>query len=183
MGLASLAKGRKFKQLIAGFFRDDGWEIYLRSIGEEGDDMRLAELPFLSFELKNEKTRSLGAWMHQAIEQAHGRIPVVIFKRYGVAAREKQWALMEVGQFNRLLRMATFAGRGRDGRPWSFDSWAGWDLFDDVDDGSGPGGLHLVDGGVGPDVEADDDPDRDQQQALPAEGVPGLLHLPGDDVA
>ena len=187
MGRASLDKGRKFKQLIAGFWRDAGYEVYLRSIGEPGDDMRIEEMPLLSFELKGETARrNLSGWMHQAIENAHGRIPVLIFKRVGIGAAAKQWCVLEMGQFERMLQIAALAAAGnpelwrepagglRLVRGGLDDVGPGREGLDDGGRGlgSGDGGgdddfraglTDALDGGPGPHVAADHDAADDEQ--------------------
>lgn len=99
------AKGAAFVKLIAEHMRAEcGYEIMVRAKGEEGDDMLVAQLAHISFEVKCREKTELAKWMRQAHEQAgEKRLPVVIHKRARVTAPEKQWVTMELGTFLRLV--------------------------------------------------------------------------------
>lgn len=105
-GRASRAKGARFALLVRRFFEGCGWEVMARQSGEDGDDMRLLDAPWLSIECKGHTKVHLADWMRQAQEQAGGRLPVVVFNRVGVGAAGRQWALMELGDFELLVRRA-----------------------------------------------------------------------------
>lgn len=114
MPRASLDKGRRFRQLVVGWWREMGYDAYQRGLGESGDDMILPEVPGVSFELKAYSEHRLAEFMHQAVAQAKGRVPVVIMKRKGIGAAPKQWVLMELAGFERLLRVTRLPGHPED---------------------------------------------------------------------
>lgn len=93
-GAGSRAKGAKFQRDVATWFNTNGYLCEKRGSGESGDDIHLLFYPMFSFELKDRKTRDFPGWMRQAFSNARGRIPVVIFKRYGVGDIAQQWVLL-----------------------------------------------------------------------------------------
>lgn len=99
------AKGAAFVKLVADYLRETwGFEVMVRAKGEDGDDMLVAELHRISFEVKCQDKTDLAGWMAQAKDQAGGkRYPVVIHKRRARAAAEDQWVTMELGSFVQLL--------------------------------------------------------------------------------
>lgn len=105
-GAASRNKGARFQRLVRSFFEGRGWEAIVRQPGEAGEDIRLFEAPWLSVECKGHDKTNLAGWMRQAKEQAGRRIPVVVFNRVGVGDPGRQWALMELSDFELLVRRA-----------------------------------------------------------------------------
>ena len=125
-GRGALAKGAAFQRLVKGYLDDLGFEPQQRGKGDEGDDVRLARIPSLSIELKCWTADARPMWWRQALEQAEGRIPVLIHKRVGKGAASEQWVTMDLGHFVRLLRLL----REVDHRQWET-------LAGGVEDGGG----------------------------------------------
>lgn len=99
------AKGAAFVKLVADYLREvHDYEVMVRAKGEEGDDMLVAQLAHISFEMKCHDAMDLAGWMKQAKDQAgEKRFPVVVHKRRARSAAEDQWVTMELGTFIRLV--------------------------------------------------------------------------------
>ena len=99
------AKGAAFVKLVADYLHETwGYEVMVRAKGEQGDDMLVAELSRISFEVKCQDSIDLAGWMKQAKDQAGSRrYPVVVHKRRARGAAEDQWVTMELGSFVRML--------------------------------------------------------------------------------
>lgn len=105
-GKASRDKGARFQRLVRTFFESRGWEAIVRQPGEAGEDIRLFEAPWLSIECKGHEKTHLADWMRQAKEQAGNRLPAVVFNRVRVGDAGRQWVLMELSDFELLVRRA-----------------------------------------------------------------------------
>ena len=115
VGRGARIKGLRFQRDIRDYLLNEGFEALARPGGEDGDDLRLADLPQLSIELKNQARTDLPAWWRQAYGQAQGRIPVLIWKRKAATRPSSQWVTMELGEFVRLCRLL----RHVDPREWT----------------------------------------------------------------
>lgn len=104
-GAAAKRKGDAFQRLIRSYLEGQGFEPMERPLGEDGDDLRLLGMPWFSFELKGQARARLAEWMKQAVDQAQGKIPVLVWKRTGKGAAGEQWVTMELLQFTRMLRL------------------------------------------------------------------------------
>lgn len=113
-GRGARTKGASFQRQVRSYLAELGFEPQQRGTGDEGDDVRLARIPSLSIELKCWSADARPMWWRQAVEQAEGRIPVLIHKRVGKGAAPEQWVTMDLGQFTRLLRLL----REVDHRQW-----------------------------------------------------------------
>lgn len=102
-GAGARAKGYNFQRSIAQWLEGRDWNLIRRSAGETGDDITLISLPYLSLEVKCQKTASWGAWYAQARAQAGSRIPVLITKRHGSTDPARQWVVLDLEEFERLM--------------------------------------------------------------------------------
>jgi hypothetical protein len=100
----SRRKGATYALAIRRWLEAQGWECMARQPGEDGDDIRILDLPHLSIEIKNQARHDLPGWMTQAVRQAGHRIPVVIHKRHGVTNPEDQWVTLRLADFHRLIK-------------------------------------------------------------------------------
>lgn len=114
MGRGARIKGLRFQRDIRDYLAREGFEALARPGGEDGDDLRLTELPMLSIELKNQARTDLPGWWRQAVGQARGRIPVLIWKRKATSHPSTQWVTLELCEFVRLCRLL----RHVDPREW-----------------------------------------------------------------
>lgn len=115
VGRGARNKGLAFQRLVRDYLQEVGLDPLARPGGEDGDDLRLLDLPMLSIELKNQATVRLPQWMGQAVAQAGNRIPVLIWKRKGAAHPSTQWVTFELREFVRLCRLL----RHVDPRDWA----------------------------------------------------------------
>jgi len=103
-GASSRRKGATYALTIRRWLEAQGWECMARQAGEDGDDIRILDLPHLSIEIKNQARLNLAGWMTQATRQAGERIPVVVHKRHGVGDPANQWVTLQLADFERLIR-------------------------------------------------------------------------------
>lgn len=103
-GKASRNKGATFERLIRNFLATRlNREIpNPAASGFSGADAVVG--PF-AVECKNQARWRLPDWWKQTLEQAESdkAFPVMVVKRPGVAAPEKQWAIMDVETLARLI--------------------------------------------------------------------------------
>ena len=118
VGRGARLKGLRFQREIRDYLAEEGLEPLARPGGEDGDDLRLADLPMLSIELKNQARMDLPGWWRQAAHQAHqagGLIPVLIWKRKAAGHPSGQWVTLELREFVRVCRLL----RHVDPRDWA----------------------------------------------------------------
>ncbi len=115
IGQGARRKGAAFQNQIRSYLALMGFDPMARGTGDAGDDIACRVLPWFSFELKNHARPALPAWMSQATAAAGRKIPVVIWKRYGVTKPERQWVTLELAEFARLCNLLA---RCVDPRDW-----------------------------------------------------------------
>lgn len=102
-GAGARAKGYNFQRSVAQWLEGRGWSLIRRSAGECGDDITVIPLPFLSIEVKCQRVASMGSWYAQTRMQAGSRIPVLIMKRHGSTDPARQWVVLDLEEFERLM--------------------------------------------------------------------------------
>lgn len=102
------AKGAAFERLIADYFNGRGIHCDRVPAGATLDrgDLWVPDLAFPTFDCKNHRTPTLGAWVDRASEQAANArraSGVVIHKRHGVTDPAEQFVTTSLAMFLPLL--------------------------------------------------------------------------------
>lgn len=105
--------GSSFERLVADYLADtvdDRIDRKVRTGSKDTGDVanvRSSNGLRVTVECKNTARHDLSGWMSEAFVEcvnAGDDIPVVVFKRHGVAVAERQWVLMTLETFGELLK-------------------------------------------------------------------------------
>lgn len=111
-GRGANARGRKAENDLAAWLRDNGWPDAQRAAAAQHDRGDIAGLPGVAVEIKHcgDPMRALRDAQREAVEEAHGRLPVAVVRLPGVTDPADWWAATPV-------RWVDGAGTGRLGDP------------------------------------------------------------------
>lgn len=109
-GVNALAKGNRWRRIVADYFEASGWAVVVRGIGFAGDDLDvLRGRVRLSVEAKNHNRWAPSDWLDQAVGNAPaGSTPVVVAHRRGKPGADEAYVILRGTDFAALLDNACY---------------------------------------------------------------------------
>lgn len=107
---ARVARGRATQQLLAAWFRTNGWP-YAQAVTGSMNGRDITGMPALAPEVKATSDNPGPAALRQARRNAHrDDVPFTVWRPngYGLKVIDEWVAMLELGEFTRLLRLAGY---------------------------------------------------------------------------